>query len=62
MEVGVPGSGGVAQVLAGCFLKHGHDVLIGLAQGTRQTDGLGEGESKDPNRKLFRKRLWEPDA
>ena len=29
MKIGVLGSGGVAQVLASGFLKHGHNVLIG---------------------------------
>jgi len=38
MKVGVLGSGDVAKVLAGGFLKHGHDVLIG----TRTPDKLKE--------------------
>lgn len=29
MKVGILGSGDVAKALAGGFLKHGHDVMLG---------------------------------
>ena len=38
MNIGILGSGGVAQTLAAGFLKHGHDVTLG----TRHPDKLGE--------------------
>ena len=43
MKVGVLGSGDVAKVLAGGFLKHGHDVMIG----TRKPDKLAEWTRKN---------------
>lgn len=38
MKVGVLGSGDVAKVLAGGFIKHGHQVMLG----TRDTGKLRE--------------------
>ena len=32
MKVGVLGSGDVAKVLSGGFLKHGHDVMMGTRE------------------------------
>lgn len=45
MKVGVLGSGNVAKVLAGGFLRHGHDVLIG----TRGPAKLAEWAKQNPN-------------
>ncbi len=44
MKIGIIGSGIVAQVLAGGFIKHGHDVIIG----TRNPDKLAEWKAKNP--------------
>jgi 3-hydroxyisobutyrate dehydrogenase-like beta-hydroxyacid dehydrogenase len=38
MHVGILGSGDVAKVLAGGFLKYGHDVLIGTRTPAKLTD------------------------
>jgi 8-hydroxy-5-deazaflavin:NADPH oxidoreductase len=44
MKVGVLGSGDVAKALAGGFLKHGHDVMLG----TRSAGKLADWSSKNP--------------
>jgi predicted dinucleotide-binding enzyme len=44
MKIGVLGSGTVAQTLAGGFLKHGYEVMIG----TRDTGKLTEWRSTNP--------------
>src|SRR5262249_50345852 len=44
MKVGVLGSGDVAKVLAGGFLKHGHDVMMG----TREPGKLAEWAAQNP--------------
>jgi len=44
MNIGILGSGGVAQTLAAGFLKHGHDVTLG----TRHPDKLGEWRTSNP--------------
>jgi predicted dinucleotide-binding enzyme len=44
MDVGVLGSGDVAKVLAGGFVKHGHEVMIG----SRTPDKLAEWASGNP--------------
>jgi predicted dinucleotide-binding enzyme len=44
MKVGVLGSGDVAKVLGGGFLKHGHDVMMG----TRSTSKLEDWASQNP--------------
>jgi predicted dinucleotide-binding enzyme len=44
MKVGVLGSGDVAKVLAGGFLKHGHDVTIG----TRTSSKLADWTKQNP--------------
>ena len=38
MKVGILGSGDVAKVLAGGFLKHGHEVLMGTRSPTKLAD------------------------
>ena len=38
MKVGVLGSGDVAKVLAGGFLKHGHDVMVGTRTSAKLTE------------------------
>ena len=38
MKVGVLGSGDVAKVLAGGFLKHDHDVMMGTRESTKLAD------------------------
>ena len=38
MKVGVLGSGDVAKVLAGGFLKHGHDVMLGSRDPAKLAD------------------------
>ncbi len=38
MKVGVLGSGDVGKVLAGGFLKHGHDVMIGTREPSKLAD------------------------
>jgi hypothetical protein len=45
MKVGVLGSGDVAKTLAGGFLKHKHDVMVG----TREPAKLKEWAGKNPN-------------
>jgi hypothetical protein len=40
MKVGVLGSGGVAQVLAAGFVKHGHDVMMGTRTPAKLADWL----------------------
>lgn len=45
MKVGVLGSGQVAQVLAGGFLKHGHQVMMG----TRDAGKLRDWAAKNPS-------------
>jgi len=44
MNIGILGSGGVAQTLAAGFLTHGHDVTLG----TRHPDKLSEWGTKNP--------------
>ncbi len=44
MKVGVLGSGDVAKVLAGGFLKHGHDVMMG----TRTPSKLADWKKQNP--------------
>ena len=48
MKVGVLGSGDVAKVLAGGFLKHGHDVMIA----TRMPDKLADWARKNPKARV----------
>jgi len=38
MKIGILGSGGVAQVLGGGFLKHGHDVMLGTRDSSKLKD------------------------
>jgi predicted dinucleotide-binding enzyme len=45
MKIGVLGSGGVAQVLASGFLKHGHEVTLG----SRTPEKLAEWASNNPH-------------
>ncbi len=44
MKIGVLGSGGVAKVLAGGLLKHGHEVKLG----SRTAEKLGEWAAENP--------------
>jgi predicted dinucleotide-binding enzyme len=44
MKIGVIGSGDVAKILGGGFLKHGHDVMMG----TREPAKLAEWGKKNP--------------
>lgn len=44
MKIGILGSGDVAKALAGGFLKHGHEVMLG----TREATKLDEWSSKNP--------------
>ena len=44
MKAGIIGSGSVAKTLAGGFLKHGHDVMLG----TRTPAKLGDWKAKNP--------------
>ena len=44
MRIGIIGSGAVAQSLAGGFLKHGHDVMMG----TRHAEKLVNWRTKNP--------------
>jgi predicted dinucleotide-binding enzyme len=44
MKIGVLGSGDVGKVLAGGFLKHGHEVMIG----SRAPEKLAEWAAKNP--------------
>src|SRR6266496_1322613 len=54
MKVGILGSGVVAQVLAGGFLKHGHDAMVGtrevakLASWAANNPGARTGSVADP--------------
>ena len=48
MKVGVLGSGDVAKVLAGGFLKHGHEVMIA----TRTPDKLADWARKNPKARV----------
>src|SRR5215469_8594072 len=48
MKVGVLGSGGVAQTLAGGFLKHGHETMLG----SRDTAKLAEWNRANPKARL----------
>ncbi len=48
MKIGVLGSGIVAQTLAGGFLKHGYEVMVG----TRDTAKLAEWNDKNPKARL----------
>ena len=48
MKIGVLGSGIVAQTLAGGFLKHGYEVMLG----TRDTAKLAEWKGKNPKARL----------
>ncbi|MGL5002594.1 MAG: NADPH-dependent F420 reductase, partial [Casimicrobium sp.] len=43
MKIGILGSGDVAKTLAGGFLKHGHQVMMG----TRDTTKLAEWKTKN---------------
>ena len=42
MKVGVLGSGDVAKVLAGGFLKHGHDTTVGTRDGAKLAAWIGQ--------------------
>ena len=48
MKVGILGSGDVAKALAGGFLKHGHDVMLG----TRTPDKLADWVTQNPNGRI----------
>src|SRR5262249_22557546 len=48
MKIGVIGSGDVAKVLAGGFLKHGHDVVIG----TRDPAKLKDWAERNPGARV----------
>jgi len=48
MKVGVIGSGDVAKVLGGGFLKHGHDVMMG----TRSPEKLADWVVKNPKAQI----------
>ena len=48
MKVGVLGSGDVAKALAGGFLKHGHDVMVG----TRSAGKLADWSTKNPKSRV----------
>ena len=48
MKVGILGSGDVAKSLAGGFLKHGHEVMLG----TRSPEKLTDWESRNPKGKV----------
>jgi len=46
MKIGIVGSGEVAQVLASGCLKHGHEVMVGVARSVRlgyRRHGQGRG-------------------
>ena len=45
MQVGILGSGAVAQALAAGFIKHGHDVMLG----TREQGKLAEFQARHPS-------------
>lgn len=44
MKVGILGSGDVAKALAGGFLRHGHEVMLG----TREPSKLSDWATKNP--------------
>jgi len=48
MKIGILGSGDVAKALAGGFLKHGHDVMLG----TRAPAKLAEWAAKNPQGRI----------
>ncbi len=48
MKVGVLGSGDVAKVLAGGFIKHGHSVMMG----TRDPAKLEDWAAKNPTARV----------
>jgi hypothetical protein len=48
MKIGILGSGDVAKALAGGFLKHGHEVMLG----TRVPAKLGEWAGNNPNGRI----------
>lgn len=48
MKIGILGSGDVAKALAGGFLKHGHDVMLG----TRTPAKLAEWAAKNPQGRI----------
>jgi len=48
MKVGILGSGVVAQVLAGGFLKHGHDAMVG----TREVAKLASWAANNPGARI----------
>jgi predicted dinucleotide-binding enzyme len=48
MKVGILGSGDVGKVLAGGFLKHGHEVMMG----TRSADKLADWARQNPRGKV----------
>ncbi|MEP7336581.1 MAG: NAD(P)-binding domain-containing protein, partial [Acidobacteriota bacterium] len=48
MKIGVLGSGDVGKVLAGGFLKHGHEVMIG----TRDSAKLADWAAQNPTGKV----------
>ena len=48
MKIGILGSGEVARVLAGGFLEHGHDVMLG----TRDTSKLSEWARQNPRGRM----------
>lgn len=48
MKIGILGSGVVAQVLAGGFLKHGHEVMMG----TSSRDKLADWKAKNPGARV----------
>jgi predicted dinucleotide-binding enzyme len=48
MKIGILGSGMVAQVLAGGFMKHGHEVMMG----TREQGKLADWKAKNPSARV----------
>lgn len=48
MKIGILGSGAVAKVLSGGFLKHGHEVMIG----TRTPDKLADWAKENPKARI----------
>ena len=52
MKVGVLGSGEVAKTLGSGFLKHGHQVMLGI-ENAREAGGVGrEADGNRQDRKL----------
>lgn len=45
-KIGILGSGGVAQTLAGGFLKHGHEVKLGTRDAAKLAEFLGKSGGK----------------